>query len=72
MSLLKPTPIELAISGGHISHGLITGIKQSIMRLDEIAAIWKDAEITATVNGFAIINYLTEIDESMFDDENAI
>ena len=63
--LLEPAPIRDVLKGIGIPPGLITGIKSSIMPLDEIPEMWKEGHLFETVSGFSVIDGLVPIRKTM-------
>jgi hypothetical protein len=69
-SLRSPTPVGVARHGGHFVHGIVTGIKGTLMSLDQLRPTWGDGELFETATGFSVLNCMVEIDESLFDDDD--
>ena len=68
-SLNDPASVSEARHGGHMIHGIVTGIKSSLLTVEEMSAKWGDGELFETINGFSVLNCLVDVDESLFDDE---
>lgn len=69
-SLRNPASVAEARQGGHFIHGIVTGIKSTLMTLDEMRPRWGDGQLFETTTGFSVLNSMVEIDESLFADEN--
>ena len=61
--LLRPTPIMEKATGAGLS-ALITGIRSSLVSLDELRVVWRDANLWETVNGFCIVSSLIDVRET--------
>jgi len=59
-SLLQPAKLQDLAKGAGLNHGFITGIKTSLLSLNEIGDIWKVCDKFETTNGFAILDDLVE------------
>ncbi|PRP89903.1 hypothetical protein ENSA5_70100 [Enhygromyxa salina] len=70
-SFLEPTSVRAAWENRQrISHGLVSGIKRSLVTLEQMRERWGDGELFETITGHVILSCLVDIDESFFDDED--
>lgn len=68
-SFVEPTSVAEARKGKAISHGSVSGIKSTLLTVDELRPKWGDGELFETVNGFSVLSCLVEVDESLLADD---
>jgi len=66
--LLHPPSIQDVMKGDALNYSYITGIKASILSLDEMKRICIYGDTFLTLNGFSVLNELVEIDDDDDDD----